>query len=83
MIELTEEQAAAMKSPHVLPPRLVNPQTKETFVLIPAEEYERLTKDDYDDSPWTRQELQAAAWETAERAGRGEGDEPDTAPGKP
>lgn len=69
MIELTEEQADAMKDPEAGPRRLVNPLTKETFVLIRAEEYERSKQDDYD-SPWAREELQAVAWEAAERAGR-------------
>jgi PHD/YefM family antitoxin component YafN of YafNO toxin-antitoxin module len=45
----------------------VNPQTKETFVLLPVDEYERLKDDEYDDSPWTREELQALAWEAGER----------------
>lgn len=31
-------------------------------MLLPADEYERL-KVEYDDSPWTREELQALAWE--------------------
>jgi hypothetical protein len=33
------------------------------------DEYERLKEDKYDDSPWTRDELEALAWETAERSG--------------
>ena len=36
----------------------MNPRTKETFVLLRVDEYERLTED-YDDSPWTREELEA------------------------
>ena len=44
------------------PPRVVNPQTKETYVLLRADEYERPKEDVYDDSPWTREELQALAW---------------------
>jgi hypothetical protein len=43
----------------------VNPRTKETFVLVPVDEYERLKDDEYDDSPWMREELQALAWEVA------------------
>ena len=42
----------------------MNPRTKETFVLLRVEEYERLKADEYDDSPWTREELEALAWET-------------------
>jgi len=26
-------------------------------------------KEEYDDSPWTREELESVAWETSERAG--------------
>jgi hypothetical protein len=63
MVELTEQQAQALEHPEVVPPRVVNPRTKETFVLLPVDEYERLTEEEYDDSPWTREELQALAWE--------------------
>jgi hypothetical protein len=50
----------------------VNPRTKETFVLLRLEEY--------DDRPWTKEELQALAWEVAERTGW---EEYDDAPEKP
>jgi len=62
MIEFTEQQIQALENPHAVPLRIVNPQTKETLVLLRVEEYERLKKE-YDDSPWTRDELQALAWE--------------------
>jgi hypothetical protein len=62
MIELTEQQAHALERPEATPPRVVNPLTKETFVLLRLDEYERL-RQEYDDSPWTREELQALAWE--------------------
>jgi hypothetical protein len=68
MIELTEQQAQALEHAESTPPRVINPRTKETFVLLRAEEYERLTEDEYDDSPWTREELQALAWEGVRRA---------------
>ena len=61
MIELTEQQAQALEHSDSTPPRVVNPRTKETFVLLPVDEDERL-KEEYDDSPWTREELQALAW---------------------
>jgi hypothetical protein len=64
MIELTERQFQALDRPGVTPPRVVNPRTKETFVLLRLDEYERLKHDEYDDSPWTREELQALAWES-------------------
>jgi hypothetical protein len=34
MIELTEQQIQALEHPEATPPRLVNPRTKETFVLL-------------------------------------------------
>lgn len=63
MIELTEQQVEALEHAEATPPRLVNPRTQETFVLLRVEEYRRLKEDEYDDSPWTREELQALAWE--------------------
>ena len=59
MIELTEQQVKAQENPDATPPRVVNPGTKETFVLLRVDEYERLKVLEYDDSPWTREELQA------------------------
>ena len=80
MIELTEQQAEALEHAEATPPRVVNPRTQETFVLLRTEEYERLMEEEYDDSPWTREELQALAWEVAERTGW---EEYDDAPGQP
>jgi hypothetical protein len=79
MIELTEEQMQALSRPAAGPPRLVNPRTKEAFVLLRVDEYARLTEDEYDDSPWTREELQALAWETGRRAGWDDADDADEA----
>jgi hypothetical protein len=42
MIELTEQQMQALEDPEATPPRVVNPRTKETFVLLRIDEYERL-----------------------------------------
>jgi len=58
----------------------MNPQTKETFVLLRVEEYKRLKEDEYDDSPWTRDELQALAWEPGKYAGWEDMEEYDDAP---
>lgn len=80
MIELTEQQAQALENAEARPPRVVNPRTHETFVLLRIEEYERLKEEEYDDSPWTREELEALAWETAERAGWEEWEEYDDYP---
>ncbi len=67
MIELTEQQIRALQNPEAMPPRVVNPQTQETYVLLRVDEYERLTEEEYDDSPWTREEIEALAWEVAEK----------------
>ena len=80
MIELTEQQAQALENAEATPPRVVNPRTHETFVLLRIEEYERLKEEEYDDSPWTREELEALAWETAECAGWEEWEEYDDYP---
>jgi len=79
MIEMTDQQIQALENPGADPPRIVNPRTKETFVLVRVEEYERL-KEEYDDSPWTREELQALAWE---RVKHEDWDEYDDLPEKP
>jgi hypothetical protein len=63
MIELTEQQMQAMETSEVAPPRIVNSRTKETFVLLRVDEYERLKEDQYDDSPWTSEDRHALAWE--------------------
>jgi hypothetical protein len=80
MIEMTEQQMQAFETPDVTPPRIMNPRTKETFVLLRVDEYERLKEDEYDDSPWTREELQALAWE---RGKHEDWDEYDELPEKP
>ncbi|TVS10854.1 MAG: hypothetical protein EA424_24575 [Planctomycetaceae bacterium] len=69
MIELTEQQVAELKTPESMPLRVVNPWTRETFVLLRMEDYERLKAVDYDDSPWTSEERHALAWESGRHAG--------------
>jgi hypothetical protein len=69
MIELAEQQMQALENLEASPPCVVNPRTKETFVLLRVAEYERLKEGEYDDSPWTREELQALGWEAAKHAG--------------
>lgn len=63
MIELTEQQLESLEHSEAVPPRIVNPRNTETFVLLRVEECENLKAQEYDDSPWTRDELQALAWE--------------------
>jgi PHD/YefM family antitoxin component YafN of YafNO toxin-antitoxin module len=80
MIELTEQQAQALERPEVAPLRLVNPRTKEAFVLLRLDEYERMKEQEYDDSPWTSEERHALAWEARKHAGWEEMDEYDDLP---
>lgn len=83
MIELTAQQAQALENPDATPPQVLNPRTNETFVLLRVDEYKRLKEDEYDDSPWTREELQALAWETGKQAGWEDMSEYDDALEKP
>jgi hypothetical protein len=59
----------ALENPEGSPPRVVNPRTKETFVLLCVADYERLKEEEHDDSPWTSEEPQALAWEGASTRG--------------
>ncbi len=45
MIELTEQQSAMVERQATSPPRAVNPRTKETFVLLRTDDYERLLEE--------------------------------------
>jgi hypothetical protein len=83
MIEMTEQQMQALENPDLTPPRIVNPRTQETFVLLRVDEYERLKEDEYDDSPWTSEERLALAWEAGKHAGWEDMDEYDNFPEKP
>ncbi len=82
MIELTEQQMQALENTDT-PTQVVNPRTKEMFVLIRADEYKRLMEEEYDDSPWTREELETLAWEAGKNAGWDEMEEYDDYPEKP
>ena len=68
MIELTDQQSTALEQNEDQPLQVVNPRTQERFVLLRTVEYERL-KDEYDDSPWTRDEIEALAWDSISRDG--------------
>ncbi len=76
MILLTDQQLKELEQPAAIPPRVMNPSTNETFILLSVEEYERLKERPYDDTPWTREELQALAWEVGERSDWDEYDAP-------
>ena len=69
MIELTKALQDAVKSHPRGPLRLVDPATQEAFVLLRAEDYERLKKAEYDDSPWTDEEMDRLAAEDADVLG--------------
>jgi hypothetical protein len=75
MIELTEQQARTLENADAGPLRVVNPLTQQTFVLLQLDEYERLKEQQYDDSPWSRQDLETLAWEAAENTGWDEYDD--------
>jgi hypothetical protein len=67
MIELTQEQVLSLGNLEATPPRVMNPQTREMFVLVPLVEYERLIDEDkYDDSPWTDEERDLLRWEACQ-----------------
>jgi hypothetical protein len=74
MIVLTQDQLNALASRETVPPRVVNPQTREMFVLVPLAEYGRLIHEEgYDDSPWTDEEravLRAEACEMLDSFGK-------------
>jgi len=68
MLELTEDQSRLLEVPNGHPMRIVDLRTRETFVLLTLAEYQQLKEIDYDDSPMTREELEAVAWETLSRS---------------
>jgi hypothetical protein len=69
MIELTEELRQAIQDRPGEPVHLVDPATREAFVLVRAEEYDRLTEGTYDDTPWTDEEMDLLAAEQADSLG--------------
>jgi prevent-host-death family protein len=83
MIELTEQQMEMLANQKGGPPQVVNPRTKESFVLVPVGEYRRLKEEEYDASHWTEEEHMALAWEAGKSAGWEEMDEYDEIPDKP
>ena len=69
MIELNEELRQVVQANHGEPVRLVDPATQKAFVLLSAEEYDRLVEGMYDDSPWTDEEMDLLAAEQADSLG--------------
>ena len=66
MIELTEQQAQAIAVSGDTPPVVVDPKTKTSYVLLRQEVYEQLASEEYDDSPWTDEEMALLAAEAGE-----------------
>ena len=82
MIELTEQQVQAIAAAGKKPPLVVDPKTQTSYVLLHRDVYERLTHDDYDDSPWSDEEMELLAWEAGKHAGWEDMDEYDHYPEK-
>ena len=59
---------------------MIDPGTQEMFVVIRRDLYDHLT--DYDDSPWTDEEMELLAWEAGKHAGWEDMDEYDHYPEK-
>jgi hypothetical protein len=61
MIELTQEQRQAVQNRPGQPVEMMDPGSKEKFVLIRRDVYDSLTE--YDDGPWTDEEMDRLAAE--------------------
>ena len=66
MIELTEQQRQQLSEPETV---AIDPQTRQEYVLVRKETYDRMKELLYDDSPWTDEEMDALAWEAGRYAG--------------
>jgi len=62
MIILTDEQRRELERSESL---ALDPATGQVYVLVRREVYEQL-QEEYDDSPWTDEEMEALAWEAGE-----------------
>jgi hypothetical protein len=69
MIELTQEQSAAVSKCGETTPVLVDPQTHTEYFLVRKDVYALLTDPEFDASPWTSAEREALAWEAGKHAG--------------
>jgi hypothetical protein len=69
MIELTDQLRQAVRGHPGQPVRLVDPDTQETFVLVPAEVYDRLRGMLYDDAEFPISEAYPLMDEVAAKAG--------------
>ena len=82
MIELTEQQVQAITAAGQTPPVLVDRKTKTAYVLLRQDVYQRLADKEYDDSPWTDDEMELLAWEAGKHAGWEDMDDYDHYPEK-
>ena len=80
MIELTNQQVQAITAAGKTPPVVVDPTTNTAYVLLRQDVYRRLLDDEYDDGPWTDEEMELLAWEAGKHAGWEEMDEYDHYP---
>jgi len=69
MIEITKEQRQAVKEHPDKPVPLVDPETRQTFILLRTEVYERLKRLLYDDSEFLIQDAYPLLDEMAAKAG--------------
>jgi len=63
MIDLSEDLRKAIAVQPEEPVRLVDPVTRQAYVLLRADEYDRLKEGAYDDSDWTEEEMDLLAVE--------------------
>ncbi len=69
MITLSEELREAVKNSKHNFVRLVDPETKAEYVVLPAETYAQMQVIQYDDSPLTLEEKQTLLVQAGLRAG--------------
>ena len=69
MIELTAEQRQEVRQANGEAPRAIDPDTKQEYVLIRAELYERMKTLFYDAGDWTPDEQLSLLAESGKRAG--------------
>jgi PHD/YefM family antitoxin component YafN of YafNO toxin-antitoxin module len=63
MIELSEEQRRELSEAQ---PVAIDPRTRQVYVLVPEQAYERIKELVYDDSPWSDEEMDLLAAEAGE-----------------
>ena len=67
MILLTDTQQQALSQEKSHPPIVVNPATKESFVLVPTGEYEKMRALLADDNERFAEEMAPLMWEVMEK----------------